>query len=181
MEHNELEETTQETVNKKGLTNENKVSIFLLAVAAIVWIFVPFFKGDLFRVTAMEMVFGPVFQSWSAFAEAYFGELSYDEYVKLMSQSREFWIVIATAGCVLLSVVASLRGRGKYAFVFSMAGIVAFIAPMLEIVFYMIKNGFMISANLWLGLFSAFDWGYWAIAVIFVVVAVLNRKVRKTD
>ena len=176
MEYNELEESVQETAGKKGLTNENKVSIFLLAVAAIVWIFVPFFKGEMFLVTAMEMAFGPVFQSWDVFTESFFGELSYAEYLKLMSQSREFWIAIIAGGCVVLGVVASLRSSKKYAFIFSLVGILASVAPMLEIVIFMIKSGFMIPVKLLIEFLGAFDWGYWTIFVVFVAVAILNRK-----
>ena len=171
-----MEEKNQETTGKTGLTNDSKVSILLLAVAAIVWVFVPFFKGDMFRVTALEMLAGPIFESWDTFTQMYFGKLTYSEYVEMMSASREFWIAISACGCVVLGVVASLRSSRKYAFILSILGILASVAPMIEIVIYMIKSGFMIPAHLLLGLFGAFDWGYWMIAAIFVIVAILNRK-----
>jgi len=184
MEHNEhsdavLEETTQKTNSKKSLTNENKVSIFLLAVSSILWVFAPFFNGDGFRVTALEMLTGPIFRSWDVFTEAFFGEISYSEYLEMMSQSREFWIAIAAAVCILLGVVAVVRNNRRNAVVFSALGTVAFLAPMLELAFYIITTGAKIPANLLRVFFSAFGWGYWAIAAAVVAVGIVNRKKEK--
>lgn len=170
------EENTQKAEGKKSLTNDSKVSVFLLAVAAALWIFAPFFKGDFFRVTALEMLAGPIFQSWDTFTEAFFGKLSYTEYVQLMSQSREFWVAIAVVVCILLNVLAVTRNNRRNAVVFSALGIVAALAPMLELVFYMITAGVKIPAQLWYELLSGFAWGYWAIAVVMIAVGFVNRK-----
>ena len=170
------EENTQKTDGKKSLTNDSKVSVLLLAVAAALWIFAPFFKGDFFRVTALEMLAGPIFQSWDVFTEAFFGKLSYTEYLQLMSQTREFGVSIAVAVCILLDVVAVTRNNRRNAVVFSALGFVVFLAPMLELVFYMITASVKIPAELWRELFSAFGWGYWAIAIVMIAVGFVNRK-----
>lgn len=180
MEHNEYsesvsEENNQETSGKKGLTNDNKVSLLILSVAAILWIFAPFIKGDLYRITALEFWAGPIFQSWTVYTEAFFGKISHSEYVEMMSLSREFWVAIAVGVFILLGIVASLRNNRRSVVIFCVLGFMACFAPMLEIVYYVIKTGEGIPEDLLRGFFSAFAWGYWTMAALFVAVGIINR------
>ena len=169
------EENTQEIGVRKGLTNDNKVSILLLSVAVILWIFAPFIKGDYYRTTALEFLAGPIFPSWKVYAEAFFGKMSHSEYVEMMSASREFWVAIAVGVFLLLGIVASLRNNRRLVVIFCVLGFIACFAPMLEIVFYVIKTGEGITEDLLRGFFSAFAWGYWIMPAVFVAVGIINR------
>lgn len=175
------EENIQEMTGKKEMTKENKVAVFLLAIAAIVWVFVPFYKTYYYHVTASEMLFGPIFRSWDVFTEAFFGSLSYGEYLELMSQTREFWIAVVAGSCILLGIFARLRNKENLAFACSVAGILAFLEPMLEVAYHMVVNSTKIPAYLWREFWSVFGWGYWTIAVIFVIVMIVNRKKTKSE
>ena len=183
MEYNDavLEENTQEVSGKKALTNENKVSIFLFAISAILWIFVPFFKGDAFRIRAVEMLTGPVFKSWDSFTEAFYGKLTYSEYMALMSLSREFWVAIAVGAFILLGMISCFRSNRRFAFLCAIFGILAFLAPMLEIAYYMLTAGVSIPAGVLLECLSGFDWGYWAGVAVFVAIGIVNREKRKSE
>ena len=181
MEENErsetvLEESAQETSGKKSLTNDNKISLVLLAVALILWVFAPFVVGDLFKTTALEMLVGPIFQSWDWFTEAFYGDLAYSEYIELMSLSRQFWVAIATVVYILLAAVASLRNNRRNAVVFSALGTVAFLAPMLELGIYVVKTGVTIPGEMLREFLGAFGWGYWAILVIIIAIGFVNRN-----
>ena len=184
MEHNEhsetvLEENIQETSGKKQLTNDNKVSIILFAIAAVLWVFVPFFKGDAFQIRAVEMLVGPVFRSWDTFTEAFYGKLTYTEYMALLSLSREFWIAIAVGLFILLGIIASLRSNRRFTFWCIVFGVLVFLSPALEIGYYMITSGVSIPTSVLLEFLNAFDWGYWITAAVFVAIGIIIRDKRE--
>jgi hypothetical protein len=174
-----MEEKNQETTGKTGLTNDSKVSLFLIGIALLLWIFAPFVNGDLYKITALEMLAGPIFKSWTWFTEAFYGKISYSEYIEVMSLTRQFWVAVAAVVYILLATVVCLRNNRRGAVVFSALGTVAFFVPMLELGIYAVTKDIEISESMMREFFSAFGWGYWVLIVIVVAIGVVNRSKEK--
>lgn len=166
MEKNEsvLEEQTEQNAAKKGITNRNKVCLLLLGIALILWIFAPFYQSYYYKITAPEII-SYAFQD--------------TEYREVITETREFWISLVAGACIAIGFIALLKNKEKRMRVCSVVGILALAAPMLELVFYIVKNFEWLPKNLLGDFFSSFGWGYWGIAAIYLAVAFLCEGPKK--